>query len=328
MTLPRQLLIGHCDTVWPVGTVSRMPVRVEGDAFQGPGVFDMKGGLVQMIFALRALQAFGFRPPAESVVADQLGRRDRQSRLHPSHPAPGPRAGRAFVLEPAYGRSGKLKTARKASGGFTVIVKGRAAHAGINPEEGRQRHPRDVAPGPATLRAQRRGAGDHRERGDDRRRAPIERGRPGGAGHRGRAGPDAARTPPRSWPRSAACARSTRGRRSGSRGGSSSRRWSRCRATRRCGGWRASWGSGWGWSSIRPRSGRLRRQHDESVHRHARRAGGGRRRGPLGPRARADLPDGGALRLLVLLLLAPLTRDGRDAGGPGHAGAMPPAEQP
>ena len=67
-TLPRQLLIGHCDTVWPVGTVSRMPVRVEGDALQGPGVFDMKGGLVQMIFALRALQAFGFRPPAESVV--------------------------------------------------------------------------------------------------------------------------------------------------------------------------------------------------------------------------------------------------------------------
>jgi glutamate carboxypeptidase len=135
-TLPRQLLIGHCDTVWPVGTVSRMPVRVEGDALQGPGVFDMKGGLVQMIFALRALQAFGFRPPAESVVLinsdEEIGSPDSTPLIRRL----ARRAARAFVLEPAFGRSGKLKTARKASGGFTITVRGRAAHAGINPEEG------------------------------------------------------------------------------------------------------------------------------------------------------------------------------------------------
>jgi glutamate carboxypeptidase len=135
-TRPPQLLIGHCDTVWPVGTVSRMPVRVEGDAFQGPGVFDMKGGLVQMIFALRAMQAFGFRPPAESVVLinsdEEIGSPDSTPLIRRL----ARRAARAFVLEPAFGRSGKLKTARKASGGFTIIVRGRAAHAGVNPEEG------------------------------------------------------------------------------------------------------------------------------------------------------------------------------------------------
>ena len=51
---PLQLLVGHCDTVWPVGTVRQMPVRVEGETLCGPGVFDMKGGLVQMLYALRA----------------------------------------------------------------------------------------------------------------------------------------------------------------------------------------------------------------------------------------------------------------------------------
>ena len=135
-TLPLQLLVGHCDTVWPVGTVRQMPVRVEGETLFGPGVFDMKGGLVQMIFALRALQDLGLRPPADECRRHQLGRRDRQPRLHPADPPPGPRAARAFILEPAFGRSGKLKTARKASGGFTITVKGRAAHAGVNPEEG------------------------------------------------------------------------------------------------------------------------------------------------------------------------------------------------
>jgi glutamate carboxypeptidase len=135
-TLPRQLLIGHCDTVWPVGTVSRMPVRVEGDTLRGPGVFDMKGGLVQMIFALRALQALGLRPPAESVVLinsdEEIGSPDSTPLIRRLARC----AARAFVLEPAFGQSGKLKTARKASGGFTITVRGRAAHAGVNPEQG------------------------------------------------------------------------------------------------------------------------------------------------------------------------------------------------
>ena len=133
---PKQLLIGHCDTVWPVGAVRQIPVRVEGETLRGPGVFDMKGGLVQMLYALRTLAELGLKPPADCVVIinsdEEIGSPDstpliRRLARH---------ATRAYILEPAFGRVGKLKTARKASGGFTITVKGRAAHAGINPEEG------------------------------------------------------------------------------------------------------------------------------------------------------------------------------------------------
>ena len=65
---PVQLLVGHCDTVWPVGTVRDMPVRADGDAVHGPGTFDMKGGLVQMIFALRAVRDLALSPPADCVA--------------------------------------------------------------------------------------------------------------------------------------------------------------------------------------------------------------------------------------------------------------------
>jgi glutamate carboxypeptidase len=133
---PLQLLVGHCDTVWPVGTLARMPVRVEDETVRGPGVFDMKGGLVQMLYALQAVRDLDLRPPADSMVVinsdEEIGSPDstpliRRLARH---------AVRAFILEPAFGRAGKLKTARKASGGFTITVTGRAAHAGINPEEG------------------------------------------------------------------------------------------------------------------------------------------------------------------------------------------------
>ena len=133
---PRQLLIGHLDTVWPVGTVDRMPVRIEGGRITGPGVYDMKGGLVQMLFALRALRDLGLEPEARPVVfvnsdeevgspssAEQIGLLART-------------AVRAFVLEPSFGPFGKLKTARKGVGRFTLRIKGRASHAGLDPEQG------------------------------------------------------------------------------------------------------------------------------------------------------------------------------------------------
>jgi glutamate carboxypeptidase len=133
---PLQLLLGHCDTVWPVGTLKQMPVRVEGEAVRGPGVFDMKGGLVQMIYAMRAVRDLGLEPPAHSVVLinsdEEIGSQDST----PAIRRLARRAARAFVLEPAFGKTGKLKTARKAVGSFTITIKGRAAHAGINPEEG------------------------------------------------------------------------------------------------------------------------------------------------------------------------------------------------
>src|SRR5215213_11543962 len=65
---PVQLLLGHCDTVWPLGTLGMMPVEVKDDIVKGPGVYDMKGGLVQIIFALRALQDLGLRPTLTPIV--------------------------------------------------------------------------------------------------------------------------------------------------------------------------------------------------------------------------------------------------------------------
>lgn len=133
---PLQMLVGHCDTVWPVGTVQQMPVRVEGDRVRGPGVFDMKGGLVQMVHALRTVKELELRLPADPVVVinsdEEIGSPDSTSLIRRI----ASRSVRAFILEPAFGRTGQLKTARKAAGGFTITVKGRAAHAGVNPGEG------------------------------------------------------------------------------------------------------------------------------------------------------------------------------------------------
>jgi glutamate carboxypeptidase len=133
---PAQLLVGHCDTVWPIGTIQRMPVQVEGDVLRGPGVLDMKGGLVLMIHALRALKELGWTPPASPLVLvnsdEEIGSVDSTSTIRRLARC----AVRAFVLEPAFGLTGKLKTARKASGNFTVVIRGRPAHAGLNPEEG------------------------------------------------------------------------------------------------------------------------------------------------------------------------------------------------
>ena len=133
---PIQLLLGHLDTVWPVGTVENMPVRLEDGLLYGPGVFDMKGGLVQMLYALRALAEQGIAPAFRPVILinsdEEIGSRD--SRPHVERLAR--EAARVLVLEPAFGRAGKLKTARKGVGRFTLRVGGVASHAGLDPEAG------------------------------------------------------------------------------------------------------------------------------------------------------------------------------------------------
>jgi glutamate carboxypeptidase len=133
---PVQLLLGHLDTVWPLGTLERMPVRLEDGLLYGPGVFDMKGGLVQMIFALRALAEHGVPPSCRPVILinadEEIGSRD--SRPHVERLAR--EAARVLVLEPAFGHAGKLKTARKGVGRFTLRVGGVASHAGLDPEAG------------------------------------------------------------------------------------------------------------------------------------------------------------------------------------------------
>ncbi len=130
------LLIGHLDTVWPLGTLATRPFRVDGELAFGPGAFDMKAGLVQGLFALSALRALG-RPPRRPVVFlatsdEELG--SRASRPLVESEARG--AAAVLVLEPAAGPHGALKTARKGVGWYRLVVTGRAAHAGLDPGKG------------------------------------------------------------------------------------------------------------------------------------------------------------------------------------------------
>lgn len=133
---PYQLIVGHVDTVWPLGSIQTMPPHRDNGRFYGPGAYDMKGGLVQLVFALRALHELGLPPPLTPVVFvnsdEEIGSVD--SGRHIRKLARG--ADRALVLEPPAGPAGALKTGRKGVSRFEVIVTGRAAHAGTSPEEG------------------------------------------------------------------------------------------------------------------------------------------------------------------------------------------------
>jgi glutamate carboxypeptidase len=133
---PAQLVVGHTDTVWPAGTLRRMPVRIEGDRLYGPGTADMKGGLAVMVLALRALRDLGLEPPLTPVAFinsdEETGSPDTERRVR----LVSRRVRRALVLEPALGLEGKIKTARKGCGRFDVTVTGRASHAGLAPEQG------------------------------------------------------------------------------------------------------------------------------------------------------------------------------------------------
>jgi glutamate carboxypeptidase len=131
-----QLVVGHMDTVWPIGTLQHMPLRREGDVIFGPGTYDMKAGLVALVLALRAIRAFSLTPTVTPVVFvnsdEELGSQSSRRLLAPLARA----AERAFVLEGAEGATGRLKIARKGIGDFTITVRGRAAHSGTSFERG------------------------------------------------------------------------------------------------------------------------------------------------------------------------------------------------
>jgi glutamate carboxypeptidase len=133
---PFQLVIGHFDTVWPVGTVEQRPFSMDGNVIHGPGSFDMKGGLAQLIVALRTIRDLRLETPVVPAVFvngdEETGSRSstRYIRLLAR------RASRAYVLEPALGERGDIKTSRKGIGRFIVTVYGKAAHAGLDPEAG------------------------------------------------------------------------------------------------------------------------------------------------------------------------------------------------
>lgn len=133
---PIQLLIGHCDTVWKRNTLKEMPIVEEGDKISGPGIFDMKAGLTQMIFALQAIQNLGIELSVTPVLLinsdEEIGSRESTSAIRRLSRI----SERALVLEPPLGLNGKLKTERKGIGRFTVTVRGKPAHAGLNPDKG------------------------------------------------------------------------------------------------------------------------------------------------------------------------------------------------
>jgi len=133
---PLQLLIGHCDTVWELHTIKDMPVVQSNGKLSGPGVFDMKAGIIQILFSLRAIKALQLDLAVTPII---LINTDEEIGSHESTPIIkrlSKLVHRAFVLEPPLGLEGRLKTARKGVGRFTITVKGKAAHAGLDPQKG------------------------------------------------------------------------------------------------------------------------------------------------------------------------------------------------
>ncbi|MDM9632268.1 M20 family metallopeptidase [Robiginitalea aurantiaca] len=133
---PIQLLLGHCDTVWPLRTLEMMPLREKDARLAGPGVYDMKAGIAQIFFALHCLAALDLTPKVLPVVLINSDEEVGSKESTPAIRRLARIADRAYVMEPPLGLEGKLKTTRKGLGRFTLTVYGKAAHAGLDPEKG------------------------------------------------------------------------------------------------------------------------------------------------------------------------------------------------
>jgi glutamate carboxypeptidase len=129
------LLLGHFDTVYPLGTLANMPCHVAEGRMHGPGVLDMKSGIALMLFAIEALQAWHSglpRPVTVFLVSDEeVGSYSSRKITE----ALARESAAVLVLEPA-GPRGAVKTARKGVGEYTLTVRGVAAHAGLDPGKG------------------------------------------------------------------------------------------------------------------------------------------------------------------------------------------------
>jgi glutamate carboxypeptidase len=130
------LVLGHYDTVYSSGALAKMPFRVSGGKAYGPGIFDMKAGLTQALFALETLQQtkaplrhrLVFLCTSDEEIGSDASRKLIETEAR--------RSDAVFVLEPSLGPRGLIKTARKGVGEVELIVHGRASHAGLAPQEG------------------------------------------------------------------------------------------------------------------------------------------------------------------------------------------------
>ena len=132
---PPMMLLGHLDTVWPLGTLARMPFRIADGRVWGPGTLDMKAGVAMAMTAIEILRTIG----AEHRPIVMLLNSDEEVGSPVSRPITEKLArecAAVFVLEPAQGLGGAYKTARKGVGDYTVRVRGVAAHAGVDFQRG------------------------------------------------------------------------------------------------------------------------------------------------------------------------------------------------
>jgi glutamate carboxypeptidase len=130
------LLLCHMDTVWEPGTLARRPIRIEDGLFYGPGAFDMKGGIANALWAIRALRDLDLLPDRRVTLLitsdEEIGSRSSRSVIESE--AMGHDV--VFVLEPAQPPHASLKTSRKGVGLYEVTVTGRSAHAGADHDKG------------------------------------------------------------------------------------------------------------------------------------------------------------------------------------------------
>ena len=127
------LLLAHYDTVGPEGTIDRMPFITDGNVATGPGIFDMKGGIVQAMWAIKTLREFGYRSPPLTLLLnsdEEIGSPYSRDLIE----SEARKASIAIVLEPS--QNGKVKTGRKGVGRFTIRIKGKSSHAGLDHKEG------------------------------------------------------------------------------------------------------------------------------------------------------------------------------------------------
>jgi glutamate carboxypeptidase len=129
------VILGHTDTVHPLGAIKDRPWRAEGNRIYGPGIFDMKANLALILEALRACEAIDACPQAPVTLLLTCDEETGSPSGRPLVEAEAREARAVLVLEPP-ASAGRVKTARKGTGMFTIEVQGRAAHAGLEPEKG------------------------------------------------------------------------------------------------------------------------------------------------------------------------------------------------
>lgn len=129
------LLLGHVDTVWPLGTLGRQPFRVENGRAYGPGIFDMKSGLAVMLGALEAINDLGLEPQHPLKIFLSCDEESGSLTSRGLIEAEANDCAAVFVLEPSL-PGGRVKTERKGIANYELIARGVSAHAGLDPEKG------------------------------------------------------------------------------------------------------------------------------------------------------------------------------------------------